>query len=429
MEGLDRTPAPLDRQQLLAALAEAQTAVGVCEPNPRVGCVIGDASGQVLGRGATQAVGGPHAEIMALRDAQANGHSVVGATAWVTLEPCAHHGRTPPCCDALVAAGIGRVVIGGRDPNPKVDGAGAGRLRAAGVAVAWAPEDIEQACRELNPGFFQRHEIGRPWVRMKAALSADGRVAKPDGSSQWITGPAAREDGHRWRLRADAVLTGVGTVLADDPLLTVRLPEARRQPLRVVLDTRWRTPPTARLLSSGSPALIVGCEPLDTAHARRLAEAGATLARVASGPQGQVDLQALLQLLAAREVNELHVEAGPQLNGALLEGGWVDELLLYLAPRLLGDGLPPALLATGEPLAEAPRWRWHGLCPVGDDLRLLARRSTAHSRGVEAAYTAPVPARPSTGLQALESSKTNAESTAWQNTSASGTDPACKGAS
>ena len=429
MAGLNRTSAPLDRQRLLAALAEAQTAVGVCEPNPRVGCVIGDASGQVLGRGATQAVGGPHAEIMALRDAQANGHSVVGATAWVTLEPCAHHGRTPPCCDALVAAGIGRVVIGGRDPNPKVDGAGAARLRAAGVEVAWASEEVEQACRELNPGFFQRHEIGRPWVRMKAALSADGRVAKPDGSSQWITGPAAREDGHRWRLRADAVLTGVGTVLADDPLLTVRLPEARRQPLRVVLDSRWRTPPAARLLTSGSPVLIVGCGALEAPHARRLADAGAELARVAAGPGGQVDLQALLHLLAAREVNELHVEAGPQLNGALLDGGWVDELLLYLAPRLLGDGLAPAVLATGEPLAEGPRWRWHHLCAVGDDLRLTARRRTAHSRGVEPAYSPPAGAGSATTLPSAESSKTNAESRAWPNTPVAGTDPACKGAS
>jgi diaminohydroxyphosphoribosylaminopyrimidine deaminase/5-amino-6-(5-phosphoribosylamino)uracil reductase len=426
---LNRTTDPQDRERLLAALAEAETAIGVSEPNPRVGCLIGHASGPVLGRGATQAVGGPHAEIMALRDAQANGHSVVGATAWVTLEPCAHHGRTPPCCDALVAAGIARVVIGGRDPNPKVDGAGAGRLQAAGVQVAWAPEDIELACRELNPGFFQRHESGRPWVRMKAALTADGRVARPDGSSQWITGPAAREDGHRWRLRADAVITGVGTVLADDPLMTVRLPEARRQPLRVVLDTRWRTPPTARLLASGPPVLIVGCEPLDTAPARRLADAGALLVRVEADARGHVDLQAVLQLLASREVNELHVEAGPQLNGAWLEGDWVDELLLYLAPRLLGSGLPPAVLATGEPLAEAPLWRWHTLSPVGDDLRLTARRSTAHSRGVEAAYTAPAPVRSITPSPGLGSSKTNAESKAWPNTPVDGTDPACKGAS
>jgi diaminohydroxyphosphoribosylaminopyrimidine deaminase/5-amino-6-(5-phosphoribosylamino)uracil reductase len=213
-----------------------------------VGCVLGRADGSVLGRGATQQAGGPHAEVMALRDAAAAGHSVQGATAWVTLEPCAHHGRTPPCCDALIAAGLARVVVAIGDPFAQVAGAGLARLRAAGIEVVMADADIAQAAREINIGFFSRIERGRPWVRMKIAASLDGRTALPNGVSQWITGEPARTDGHAWRRRAAAVLTGIGTVLEDDPRLDVRLVPTPAQPLRVVVDSRLETPPAARLL-------------------------------------------------------------------------------------------------------------------------------------------------------------------------------------
>lgn len=377
----------LDHQRLHEALALAESVIGLTDPNPRVGCVIGHADGRVLGRGATQQAGGPHAEVMALRDAAAAGLDVRGATAWVTLEPCAHHGRTPPCCDALVAAGIARVVVGARDPFPQVDGAGIERLRAAGVVVDLAEDAIATACREINIGFFSRFQRGRPWVRLKVAASLDAVSALADGRSQWITGPEARADGHAFRRRAGAVLTGIGTVLHDDPRLDVRLVPTARQPLRVVLDSQWRTPVTARLLQAEGALLIVGTEPRDAGARGRLealaaalaarpaADAGADLPACAVLPadNGRVDLAALLPALAARGINELHVEAGAALNGAWLAAGLVDELLVYLAPTLLGDGLPLARLAPPAELAEARRWRWHEVSPVGADLRLRLR--------------------------------------------------------
>lgn len=363
----------LDRQRLLEALALAESVIGLTDPNPRVGCVIGHADGRVLGRGATQQAGGPHAEVMALRDAAALGHDARGATAWVTLEPCAHHGRTPPCCDALVAAGIARVVVGAHDPFPQVNGAGSARLRAAGIVVNEAGGDLAAACREINIGFFSRVERGRPWVRLKAAASLDAVTALADGRSQWITGAEARADGHAFRRRAGAVLSGIGTVLHDDPRLDVRLVPTPRQPLRIVLDPRWRTPPSARLFEAEGPVLIVGATPPGAA-AEALAARGAELMAL-PGPKGRIDLAALLPLLAGRGVNELHVEAGARLNSAWLAAGLVDELLLYLAPTLLGAGLPLAQLAPPATLAEAPRWRWHEVAPVGADLRLRLRPS------------------------------------------------------
>lgn len=377
----------LDHQRLHEALALAESVIGLTDPNPRVGCVIGHADGRVLGRGATQQAGGPHAEVMALRDAAAAGLDVRGATAWVTLEPCAHHGRTPPCCDALVAAGIARVVVGARDPFPQVDGAGIERLRAAGVVVDLAEDAIATACREINIGFFSRFQRGRPWVRLKVAASLDAVSALADGRSQWITGPEARADGHAFRRRAGAVLTGIGTVLHDDPRLDVRLVPTARQPQRVVLDSQWRTPVTARLLQAEGALLIVGTEPRNAGAQGRLealaaalaarpaADAGADLPACAVLPadNGRVDLAALLPALAARGINELHVEAGAALNGAWLAAGLVDELLVYLAPTLLGDGLPLARLAPPAELAEARRWRWHEVSPVGADLRLRLR--------------------------------------------------------
>ncbi|MDE2454156.1 MAG: bifunctional diaminohydroxyphosphoribosylaminopyrimidine deaminase/5-amino-6-(5-phosphoribosylamino)uracil reductase RibD, partial [Burkholderiales bacterium] len=251
----------LDRERLVRALALAETSFGLCEPNPRVGCVIGRADGSVLGSGATQRAGEAHAEIVALRAAAAAGHDVRGATAWVTLEPCAHHGRTPPCCDALIAAGIARVVVAVADPFPAVDGRGIERLRAAGIEVAMADADLAAAAREVNIGFFSRMRRGRPWVRLKIAASLDGRTALANGVSQWITGPAARADGHAWRRRAGAVLSGIGTVLEDDPRLDVRLVPTALQPLRVVVDSRWQTPPAARVLAPPGAVLVVGAGP------------------------------------------------------------------------------------------------------------------------------------------------------------------------
>ena len=250
------------------ALALAAHAVGLSDPNPRVGCVIVGADGRLAGRGHTQEAGGAHAEVMALRDAAARGVDVRGATVYVTLEPCSHHGRTPPCADALVAAGVGRVVIALRDPNPLVSGRGAARLEAAGIAVEWGGGGEES--RELNIGFVSRMERGRPWLRLKAAVSLDGRTALADGTSQWITGEAARADGHAWRKRASAVLTGVGTVREDDPRLDVRLVATARQPLRVVVDSRLETPPSARILAPPGSVLVYAA--VDDAERRQALE-------------------------------------------------------------------------------------------------------------------------------------------------------------
>jgi diaminohydroxyphosphoribosylaminopyrimidine deaminase/5-amino-6-(5-phosphoribosylamino)uracil reductase len=353
------------------ALALARRSLGHTEPNPRVGCVLVSADGtRVLGEGHTQPAGQAHAEIMALRDAAARGADVRGATAYVTLEPCAHHGRTGPCCDALVAAGIGRVVASLEDPNPLVAGEGFARLRAAGVAVEAGPG--AEASRELNIGFFSRMVRGVPWVRMKVAASLDGQTALANGRSQWITGEAARADGHAWRARAGALLTGIGTVLEDDPRLDVRLAPVGRQPPLVVVDSRLQTPPSAALFGSVErPVWIYAAGPQPEAQAA-LEARGATVVHL-PGAGGKVDLAALLKDLGARGVNELHVEAGFKLNGSLLREGLVDEFLVYLAPRLLGSGRgmvnigPLEQLADGVPLAFASVER------VGADLRVLAR--------------------------------------------------------
>lgn len=332
---------------LREALALAQQAIGLSDPNPRVGCVLLSPDGRTLGAGHTQAAGQAHAEIMALRDAVARGHDVRGATAVVTLEPCAHHGRTPPCCEALIAAGVAHVVAALEDPNPQVAGRGLERLRAAGVTVELAPPALADAAREINIGFLSRMQRGRPFVRLKSAISLDGRTALPDGRSQWITSDAARADGHAWRKRAGALLTGVGTVLADDPRLDVRLVPVARQPLRLVLDPRGRTPATAKILQPPGEARILG--------------------------PGRADLPALLAALGQEGINELHVEAGPTLSGAFLDAGLVDELLLYQAPMLMGEGRPLAELAPLADLAQARRWRLVEATPVGPDLRLRLR--------------------------------------------------------
>lgn len=361
----------LDQARMREALQEAESAIGVSDPNPRVGCVIGRQNGELLGKGATQAVGGPHAEVMALRAAKAAGHDVRGATAWVTLEPCAHHGRTPPCCDALIAAGVGRVVVALPDPFPRVDGAGVARLRASGIQVDMADADLGTLARELNIGFFSRVLRQRPWVRAKMAASLDGRAALEDGSSQWITGAAARADGHAWRKRAGAVLTGIGTIVADDPRLDVRLVTTQLQPLRVVLDSRLQLPVAARVLQAPGEALVVtGVS--DAARHSVLQDRGAEVLCLPTDPGG-IDLEAVLAELARREINEVHVEAGPRLSASLLRAGLVDELLLYQAPKLLGDGRPMAALGHLPNLDSALQFRYHHVTLVGDDLRILAR--------------------------------------------------------
>jgi diaminohydroxyphosphoribosylaminopyrimidine deaminase/5-amino-6-(5-phosphoribosylamino)uracil reductase len=345
------------------------------DPNPRVGCVL-VAGDKVIGEGHTQKVGGPHAEVMALRDAAAKGHSVAGATAYVTLEPCSHHGRTGPCCDALIAAGVRRVVASLADPNPLVAGQGFGRLRAAGVEVEVGPGAAE--ARELNIGFFSRMVRKQPWVRMKVAASLDGKTGLANGVSQWITAEAARTDGHAWRARASAVLTGVGTVLEDNPRLDVRLVDTPRQPHLVVVDSRLQTPPDAHLFLAGRQVFIYAAHRDDESaeRAAALEARGATVTYLPNA-DGKVDLPGLLKDLAARGVNELHVESGHKLNGSMLREGCVDELLVYLAPKLIGSGLNIAshIHAAGPltSLADVVPLEFRSVDLLGPDLRVVAR--------------------------------------------------------
>jgi diaminohydroxyphosphoribosylaminopyrimidine deaminase/5-amino-6-(5-phosphoribosylamino)uracil reductase len=358
-----------DEAAMRQALGLAEQAIGLSDPNPRVGCVILAPDGRLLGAGHTQAAGQAHAEIMALRDAQARGEDVRGATAYVTLEPCSHHGRTPPCCDALIAAGLGRVVAALGDPNPQVAGQGMARLQAAGIRTGLGL--LAVPARELNIGFFSRMLRAQPFVRMKIAASLDGRTALPDGRSQWITAEPARRDGHAWRRRAGALLTGIGTVREDDPRLDVRWVPTQRQPLRVIVDSRLETPPGARILQPPGQVLIYAAQ--DSAErALALRATGAEIVLLPD-PSGKVDLAALMHDLGGRGINELHVEAGHKLNGSLLRAGLVDEFLVYLAPKLLGQGREMAAFGPLEALDQAPQLRWREITPVGEDLRLIAR--------------------------------------------------------
>ena len=362
-----------DAALMRLALDLAAQAVGVAEPNPRVGCVLVGGDGQLIGQGHTQRAGGPHAEIMALRDAQARGHGVTGATAYVTLEPCAHHGRTGPCCDALVAAGVQRVVASMTDPNPRVCGAGFARLRAAGITVDTGPGAEES--RELNIGFFSRMLRKTPWVRLKIAASIDGTTALENGASQWITSQAARADGHAWRARACAVLTGIGTVLEDNPRLDVRLVPSSRQPELVVVDSRLQTPPDAQLFLPQRKVTLYAALRNDAREAALRAR-GANIVYLpgsARGTENKVDLKAMLADLAQRETNEVHVEAGYKLNGSLLREALVDELLVYLAPKLLGQGSGMVNFGPLTSLDQALPLEFISSSMVGSDLRLLAR--------------------------------------------------------
>lgn len=364
-------PLTTDSPFMQEALALAAQAMPSCRPNPAVGCVLVDEAGQVLGRGHTQPVGQAHAEVMALRDAQRHGARVAGATAYVTLEPCAHQGRTPPCCDALIQAGVARVVAALQDPNPRVAGKGFARLRAAGMVVDVG--DGAAASRELNLGFFSRMQRGRPWVRVKAAASLDGRTALPNGISQWITGPQARADGHAWRARADAILTGIGTVLADNPRLDVRERSVSRQPLLVIADSALRTPRDAALWAVTDRQVLIYAADGSSARATDLRARGAEVVFLPQAGGSRVDVDALLRDLAARGVGELHVEAGRVLGGALLRLDRMDELLLYQAPILLGEGAGIARLGPLEALAQGVGLDYLDVTRVGSDLRIRAR--------------------------------------------------------
>jgi diaminohydroxyphosphoribosylaminopyrimidine deaminase/5-amino-6-(5-phosphoribosylamino)uracil reductase len=352
----------------LRSLTLAELAVGLSEPNPRVGCVIVAPGAGVIGAGHTQRAGGPHAEVVALAAARAAGHDPRGATTYVTLEPCSHHGRTPPCCEALIEAGVAKVVVAVGDPNPLVAGRGIAHLRAAGIEVEVIGGEWGAASRELNIGFFSRMKRGRPWVRMKVAASLDGRTALESGASQWITGEAARTDGHAWRKRAGAVLTGIGTVRDDDPRLDVRLVDTAVQPLRVVVDSRLEIDPRARILQPPGRALVY-----TTRIDQTLANDTVEVACLPADASGKTDLAALLADLARREVNELHVEAGEKLNGSLLRAGLVDELLVYMAPRLLGPGRGLAVIGPLASLADSLDFEFVDVERVGADLRLRLR--------------------------------------------------------
>lgn len=351
---------PLSTEQAMRlALQWAEQAIGLSDPNPRVGCVLLNAQGGFMAAGHTQAAGQAHAEVMALRSAQQRGLDVRGATAVVTLEPCSHTGRTAPCTEALVAAGLARLIAAVEDPNPEVCGRGFARLRAAGMRVEVGLLSLE--AEALNAGFFKRMRSGRPFVRMKLASSLDGFSAHPDGHSRWITGPAARLDGQRWRRRAGAVLTGIGTALADNPRLDVRDIPTRTQPLRVVLDTHAHLPPGAKLLAAPGEALVIHGPDASTT----LPSWMAPVTR-----KGRINLHAVLGHLGGLGVNELHIEAGATLSGAWLAEGLVDELLMYIAPRLLGQGRPLAPLPKPTPLDDVHRWRWLECTPLEGDLRL-----------------------------------------------------------
>ncbi len=375
---LDLSPpfSALDHTHMARALRLAERGLFTTQPNPRVGCVI--AHGEtVVGESWHRRAGEPHAEVLALREA---GLRARGATAYVTLEPCSHFGRTPPCADALIAAGVARVVAACEDPNPKVAGAGLRALLGAGIAVEVGL--LRDAARELNRGFFSRIVRGRPWLRVKLAMSLDGRTALANGASKWISGDASRADVQQWRARSSAIMTGIGTVLVDNPRLTMRLDQHHPhpgpplegegvKPVRVVLDRELRTPPGALVLDGSVRTLVVHDEGLRVQDDRF---AAVELAPVALGADQRLDLGAVLALLAGQGVNELQVEAGPTLCGALFAAGLVDEFLLYVAPRLLGDQARPLLRLPGiDAITAGHRLRVIDQRQVGIDQRLLLR--------------------------------------------------------
>lgn len=351
-----------DHQCMASAMQMARKGLRTTHPNPRVGCVISHGN-QVVGRGWHERAGEAHAEIHALREA---GDKSAGGTAYVTLEPCNHSGRTSPCVDALITAKVKRVVCAIEDPNPEVSGAGIARLQKAGIQVQCGLMTAE--AEELNAGFLTRMRVGRPFVRVKLAQSTDGHIALANGDSQWISGPEARADVQKWRARSDAILTGIGTVLADDPSLNVRIGDCERQPVRVVVDSHWRTPANARLFTVGGKVIIAGTE--ENSRPEALTVAGADYVFVPS-LEGRVDLQALLLELGSREINEVQVEAGATLCGALIQHGLVDEVLIYQAPVLLGGGaVSPFAAPILDNMVDRVHLEWIDTRRIGQDMRL-----------------------------------------------------------
>ena len=362
----------VDHQWMSEALAQAQKALYLSNPNPRVGCVI-VRDGKVIGSGFTQAVGMAHAEVQALANAKTLGNDVAGSTIYVTLEPCSHTGRTPPCVDALIAAKPAKVIVAMSDPNPLVAGKGLEKLRAAGIEVQCGL--LESEAQALNRGFISRMTRGLPWVRMKIAASLDGKTALPDGQSQWITGPLARADGHHWRAQACAIVTGVGTVKEDDPSLNVRDVDTQRQPVRIIIDSKLDTPPTAKILQNPDQSgVMIICASLDSAEmqakAKIFEERGIEVIAMANA-FGKVDLPALFSYLAKeREMNEIHIESGFKLNGSMLREDCVDELLLYYAPFLMGEGIGMANVGLMNSLGNRQNWQIIDQALFGPDLRL-----------------------------------------------------------
>ncbi len=359
-----------DISYMQRALALAAKAVPNCPPNPAVGCVIVK-DRQVIGEGYTQKTGSAHAEVMALRDAQAKGNSVAGATVYVTLEPCSHYGRTPPCALALIKAGVARVVAALEDPNPLVAGKGLKMLAEAGIEIDCGV--CAKEAREMNIGFLKRMRTGSPYVRTKIAMTLDGNIALSNGESKWITAEESRRDGHVWRSRAGAILTGSGTVRADDPQLNVRLPDVDRQPLKVVLDSDLTLDPDLKIFQGGKVLLV--CARYDIVRAQIFEDMGVEVIELGNG-QGKVDLQALVKELGKREINEVHVEAGSRLNGALVQEGLIDEYLLYVAPKFFGEGKRALSLPEYNAIDEAPSLEIVTCELLGADLRLQLRPRT-----------------------------------------------------
>lgn len=356
-------------QYMRQALELARRGLYTTTPNPRVGCVLLDGNGELLAEGFHERAGEPHAEAMALDRA---GATARGATACVTLEPCAHRGRTGACCDALIAAGIARVIYGMQDPNPLVAGQGLARLQAAGIEVIGPV--LEDDCRALNPGFIKRMTAGLPWVRCKMAMSLDGRTAMANGESQWITGPDARADVQHWRAQSCAVVTGIGTALHDDPQLNVRdnrMAELRRQPLRVLLDSGGRAAPTLRLFES--TARTVWVTGVDNVVVPEEVEHWCLPAA-----SGRIDLPALLHRLAEQGLNEVLLESGPTLAGAFLRDGLIDELIVYMAPRLMGSLARPLFEWPLHTMQECMVLDIRSVTPIGPDFRIMARPGTDH---------------------------------------------------
>jgi diaminohydroxyphosphoribosylaminopyrimidine deaminase/5-amino-6-(5-phosphoribosylamino)uracil reductase len=368
LDNLDMPPTESDIQWMSLALTWAEKAMNITTPNPRVGCVIVNPQGVLIGSGHTQAAGQAHAEIMALQDAEQQGHDLAGATAYVTLEPCSHQGHTGPCCDALIQVGLARVVVAVQDPNPQVSGNGIARLRQAGLQVDVGVS--KDKALSLNLGFFKRMTQGVPWMRLKVAASLDGQTALSNGLSQWITSAAARQDGHAWRARACAVLTGIGTVLEDDPRLDVRDIDTPRQPTLVIVDSKLETPLNAKLWPIQREVWIY-CAKEDADRKAALEAKGAQVTCLPNA-QGKVDLRAMQKDLGQRNINEVHIEAGFKLNGSLLTAGVVDELLVYLAPLLIGQGMGMANLGPFEALSQALKLDIQNVMPIGNDIRLIA---------------------------------------------------------